>query len=373
MAHRKLDEGIGGADPTWYLSRSRKREMVKKPKFSKIFIVVFLTVLIWVWADLAQDETLPLRDFVTVSVARSSDPTLWISFVDPDQSLQTKVTIDNVDLRGPASRVADVERMKNKGSLEGDLFLVPEQEEGMTEAGTHTFSVLNFLKQNNEVSELGLTVENCEPRSLTVRVVQLVETTVPVECVDLSGNPIPGAIVDPARVRAPVPQDVTYTAKVELSQADLDQARVAKIERTPYVELAPGQQRNATTAVKISLPAAEVALEEYPLQGTLGFCFSPILQGKYEVLLDPNRNETILAAIRVRATQAAFDAYRDQQRFHVLLYVLDEDREATDWIERAVKFNLPEQYVRMGEIEANETVTARFKLVPLSEENLESP
>jgi hypothetical protein len=344
--------------------------MVKKPKFGKIFIVVFLTVLIWVWADLAQDETLSLRGFVTISVARSSDPTLWISFVNPDQTLQTSVTVDNVDLRGPASRVADVDRMKNKGSLEGDLFLVPERE-GMTEAGTRTFSVLNFLKQNDEIGKLGLTVESCEPQSLTVQVVQLVETTIPVECLDLNDNPIPGALVDPARVKAYVPQDVTYTAKVELSRTDLDQARLAKIERTPYVELAPGQRRNVATPVKVSLPAEEVALEERSFQGTLGFCFSPVLQGKYEVVLDPNRSETTLAAVRVRATQAAIDAYRNQ-RFHVLLHILDEDRQATDWIPRAVTFDLPEEYVRNGEIEEGEAAVARFRLIPLSEEAPES-
>jgi hypothetical protein len=52
----------------------------KKIKFGKIAIVVFLTVLIWVWADLARDEQLPLPD-VVVEVAKSSNPELWVSFV----------------------------------------------------------------------------------------------------------------------------------------------------------------------------------------------------------------------------------------------------------------------------------------------------
>jgi hypothetical protein len=54
--------------------------MVKNPKLGKISIVVFLTVLIWVWSDLAQDEPMSLSNYVTITVARPSDPTLWVSF-----------------------------------------------------------------------------------------------------------------------------------------------------------------------------------------------------------------------------------------------------------------------------------------------------
>jgi hypothetical protein len=53
--------------------------MAKKIKYSKITIVIFLTVLIWVWADLALDETLPEKSAVVV-VDESVDPKLWISF-----------------------------------------------------------------------------------------------------------------------------------------------------------------------------------------------------------------------------------------------------------------------------------------------------
>jgi hypothetical protein len=346
--------------------------MVKKPNFGKIAIVVFLTILIWVWADLAQDEPLPLRNFVTVSVAPSNQ-TLWVCFTDPAQVLRTSVTLENVDLRGPASRVADVERMKNKGTLEGDLFLVPEQE-GLTEPGTRTFDVLNFLKQNDEIRQLGLTVESCEPRNLTVRVVQLDELIIPVECVDLNGNPIPGVTLDPARVKAHVPRDVTYTAKIELTDLDRIQARTTTIDRTPYVELAPGQRRPVATSVKVSLLRQEVPLAEYSFQGTLGFCFSPILQGQYRVEFDPDRSETALAAVSVKATQAALDAYR-RQRFHILLYILDEDIQATSWIERPVRLDLPDEFVQKREIMEGEgqTTPARFRLVPVFVDTQESP
>jgi hypothetical protein len=341
--------------------------MTKKPKLGKISIVVFLTILIWVWADLAQDETLSLPGFLTISVARSSDPTLWISFKGPDQALQSSVILDNVDLKGPAKRVADVERMKNKGALEPDLFLVPERQPGLVEEGTRTFDVLSFLKQSDEIGQLGLTVESCEPRTLTVQVRRLVRTFLPVECVDLNGNVVRGANLDPAKVEAPVPQDVTYVAKIQLTPAELGQARVASIQKNPYVELAPGQQREISAKVKISLPPEQVALMTYPVQCTLGFCFSPILQGKYQVELDP-QSETDLQSVFVKATPAALDAYK-QQPFQIFLYILDSDRQATGYQERAVVFNLPGEYVRQEEIEAGEgqsARTVRFRLVPVS-------
>jgi len=101
--------------------------MSKKIKFSKISIVVFLTALIWVWADLAQDERLELTNVVTVTVARPDDPNLWVSIQehrdDSSVSLRSSLLVDTVVLKGPASRVADVERMKNKGTLDLDLFL----------------------------------------------------------------------------------------------------------------------------------------------------------------------------------------------------------------------------------------------------------
>ncbi len=349
--------------------------MIKKPKVGKIAIVVFLTVLIWVWADLAQDETLTLRNFVTMSVARSSDPALWITFDPPDLGLQTTVTIDNVDLRGPVRRVTDVERMKNKGALELDLFLDAERE-GMNESGTRTLNVLNFLKQSDEIDQLGLTVESCEPQNLTVQVRRLVERSLPVQCVDRNGNLIQAASLQPATVTAYVMPDVTYTARIELSEADQNQAKVATIQRVPYVDLAAGQRRTLSASpVNITLPREQVALADYNVQATLGFCFSPILQGQYRVELDPAQNIDELAAVRVRATRAAFDAFSNRQPFQIYLPILDSDRDVPDYQERRVVFDLPDDYVRRGEIEETEDPAPliRFRLVHVAEDAPEGP
>ena len=52
--------------------------MFKKVKFSKLAIVIFLTILIWVWADRALDEPDTIYN-ATIIIGRTS-PKLWVSF-----------------------------------------------------------------------------------------------------------------------------------------------------------------------------------------------------------------------------------------------------------------------------------------------------
>ena len=53
--------------------------MLKKIKIRKVAVVVFLTLLIWVWADLALDTEKPFYN-ATISISRIANPNLWISF-----------------------------------------------------------------------------------------------------------------------------------------------------------------------------------------------------------------------------------------------------------------------------------------------------
>lgn len=333
--------------------------MAKKPKLSKISIVVFLTILIWVWADLAQDERMSLSGYVTITMARPNDPTIWASFEGSDSALRPSITIDAIDLKGPASRVTEVERMKKKGELTLDLFASPE-EEGWTEVGPASFDVLNFLKQSAEIRQLGLTVESCEPRSVAVAVRRLIPRPLAVRCVDENGAPL-RADIEPATVNAYVPDGVV-AAQVRLSSSELIQARISAIQKTPYVELTPDQRRDLATRVTVSLATQEVELAEHPVQAVLGICFSVNLEGEYRVNLE---NEDELATVLVRATIEAWQAY-EQQQFHIFLYVLDSDRQATDVITRPVVFNFPPEYVRNGQIEGTVPPPARFTIEPIS-------
>jgi hypothetical protein len=346
----------------------------QKVKFGKISIVVFLTALIWVWADLAQDEPLILSD-VIVEVAKSSNPALWVNFVveSKEPSLQTSVALDSVVLKGPASRVAQVKRRKNKGELDLNLFLTPERE-GMTKSGTRTLDVLDFLKRSDEIRGLGLTVEDCKPPQLTLRVQELVKTSVPVECVGLDASvQVKSLVPDAVEVFVPKDDAGIRKATIRLNPDEQTRARTAAVEKAPYIELVPGLKQDISTKVKVTLTPAQNALIDDRVSAVLGFCFSQNMQGKYRVVLPEDDDPTTRAYVMVQATPQARDLYA-KTRPQLILYIHDEDRQATEpLISRELAFNFPPDCVRTGEIRANQQPpTVRFRLEEIAEKSTPS-
>src|SRR4030042_1057708 len=99
--------------------------MAKKIKFGKISVTVFLTALIWVWADLAQDAPLELAGVVKLTVSNPSDPNLWIALEESEgRTLRQSLTFKSVTLKGAAWGIDDVERRIHRKGLLLDLFVV---------------------------------------------------------------------------------------------------------------------------------------------------------------------------------------------------------------------------------------------------------
>jgi len=330
--------------------------MVKKIKFSKIMIVVFITVLIWVWADLALDETLPDKSAVVVvdeSVARQ----LWISF-DQSPSADLKIT-----LSGPHTAVTTLDMELRKGQKPLEFVFNAVQEE-MDKPGVHSLKLLEFLRKDRQLRRRGLMVQSCEPNELSVNVVELVKKPLTVECFDASGNPLKTQTIEPAKVDAFVPVDSRLTAKVQLTKAEIEQARKAPKRKTPYIELAPGYIRDSTTDVQIMLAPEEDPLTVQRIEdATIGIDTSPTLNAKYYV--DITNLPTVLNSLAVRATNEAKQAYENQQLPHMTLYIFDDDvKEGQKGLRRAVHYNFPPEYVRTGEIElVGEPTQAEFKLI----------
>jgi hypothetical protein len=336
--------------------------MRTKVKYGKIAIVIFITVLIWVWADLALDERLPISN-IPVAVAKTTNPALWVSF-----SEKSVVSIDNIVLKGPASRIADVKRKFNAGWLTLEFFL-DAQQEGMVHAGEYNLDVLSFLRKSDQIKQLGLTVESCEPGKLTVNIVELVKKSLSVKCFDESRIPLEAESIEPSKVDMLVPENWSgekLTAEVKLARREIEQARISAVEKTPSIELAAGQRREAATAVKIKMPPAEGTLKTYTItRATLGFTLSANLPGKYKVEIT-NLNE-VISSIAIRATPQAKQAY-EGMRYHVILEIDDEDVKSEE-SRREVVYNFPPEFVRRGEIVLNQPpVQARFKLTPFSAE-----
>ena len=338
--------------------------MVSKINASKVAIVVFLTVLIWVWADLALDETFSVTG--AMIIVDESTPNRWVTIGGGPSA-----PIDSITLKGPASKISDVRRkIRDRPSSASFEFFLDVEQEGMIEPGDYaSFDVHSFLRKSDQIRRLGLTVESCKPVNLNVKVVALSEKSLPVECFDTSGNSLPFESIEPATVNVLVPESWgrNEPARVTLTAREITQAKTTPIEMAPYVELPDGQRRKARTLVRIKMPPEEDRLQSYNITtATPGFLLSGNLQGKYKV--EVSNPTALMGAIQIRATEQAKLAY-EKMDYQVILRVLDEDVKVTDTIRRELIYNFPAEFIRKGEIELVVTpaqpAVAQFKLVRL--------
>jgi hypothetical protein len=340
--------------------------MIGKIKYGKIAIVIFLTVLIWVWADLALDELFPVSN-VPITISKSTNRALWVSFVDENESLVPVYTVKSIVLKGSASRTSEVDRKLKTGSLQLDFFLDAEQE-GMDKSGKYPLDVLNLLRKSNQIRELGLAVQSCEPDKLTINVVELDKKSLDIECFNESGVPLETESIDPPKVDMYVPADSRLTAQVRLTPREIEQARISAVVKTPYVVLAPGQTRPAPKLVRIKMSPEADSLSEHTIeQAKLVIAMSVNLLGKYDVEI--NHNE-VVRPFTILATPEAKQVY-ESQPVQMTLYILDEDAKKgpEEERQREVVYNFPEEFVRKNEIKLkNPPKQAKFKLIPLTPE-----
>ena len=330
--------------------------MLRKIKYSKITVVIFLTVLIWIWADLALDETLPEKSAVVV-VDESVDRNLWISF-DKAASADIKII-----LSGPHTAVTTLDRELRKG-LKPLEFVFNAVQEQLDKPGADSLKLLEFLRKDRELRRRGLKVQSCDPNELSVNVVELVKIPLTVECLDASGNSLKTQSIEPSKVDAFVPKDSRLTAKVVLTRAEIEQAKLAPIKKIPHVELAAEHIRESATPVMIMLAPEEDPLTLQIIEGaTIVYAMSPTLSAKYDV--EVTNLHTVLNSLAVKATADAKRAYEDQLLPHMTLYIFESDIDNDQEDHRKeFYYNFPSEYVRTGEIEPiQEPVQVEFKLI----------
>jgi hypothetical protein len=331
--------------------------------YRKIAVVVFITVLIWVWADLALDEMLSDRP-ATIMVDEAASPKLWVS-LNQAPSVDIRIT-----LSGPPAAITE-ERKKLKAGKRFEFDFDAGQEK-MDEPGHYTLTLLPYLQKNKQIRRLGLKTQSCDPEKLSVDVVELVKKPLVVNCVDEEQMPVKTAAIEPAQVEMYVPVDWTaekLNAKVLLTKREIAQARLAPIKKSPYIELAANYKRESQLPVLVKTPPRQDQLRDYTITtATLGFTFSPNLQGKYKVEVT-NLNE-VIRAITIRATPDAKRAY-DEMRYQVILEIDDADKDTA--LEKPLRkqliYNFPPEYIRKDEIILiQQPVMARFKLILLADQ-----
>jgi len=330
--------------------------MSGKIKYGKMLAVVFLTVLIWVWADLAKTEDYTVSH-ARITVAQSTNPDLWVSF-----ATGASTSVEEVLLRGAASRIDTLKRSllkKRQQFGEGLEFSLDPAQENMEEPGEHSLLVRPFLNKQM-TKQFGLRVESCKPEKISVIVSRLVKKNLPVRCVDENGNLIT-ANCNPAQVEIAIPQNADGTATVRLTAADVRRSQDEPIKKRPFFQTHTGQRLPAQIDVQITMPMG--LLKPHTIVPRFGILSGPTIHESYSVVVE-NMTD-VLAPISISATDEAKRAY-ENQRYQIILEVDDDDAKSTEWpVKKPLIYNFPEKFVRTGEIQPNtQPAQALFRLVP---------
>jgi len=341
------------------------KKIFTKITYGKFIAVIFLTCLIWIWADLALDENFTVNNLV-INVAKSTPENLLVTL-----NGQTELTLDEVVLRGSASKVTEVKRKIDEGILKPEVFFNISRY-SWKQVDTYTLNVLSFLKESDFINQLGVTVVDCQPETIKVQVHSLVKKELQVKCFDNSLNEIGKAKLDPSTVQMYVPEywsGEQLSAKIVLSKYEQQQARVSPIYKKPFIEItiADNLVKRSQQEVKVRLPAQQSLLAEQLITSPrLGIILSPNLQGKYKVeILNLN---SVLSPISVNTTEQAKRAYENMP-YHVILQIYDSDLEENTpdkTFRRSLIYNFPPEFLRNEQIELNQQPeTARFNITPL--------
>ena len=236
--------------------------MAKKYNYGKITAVVVLTVLIWVWADMALDKEFSVYN-AAVSVAKTTNPNLSVAFIDESSNSVQRVILKEVVLKGPASRITRVDMKLKEGEILDFAFDVAR--ERINQPGSHSLELLPFLQKDDGLKQTGLTVVSCDPNVITVNVTRLVEKSLEVVCFDENRNRVKTTSIDPSQVRMYVPVGWDGPAEVKLTQSEIQQAGLSPITKTPYIPSPSGQTTLAATTVMIKTSLEQDMLADYTI------------------------------------------------------------------------------------------------------------
>ena len=335
--------------------------MPARIKYSKVAVVVFLTVLIWVWADMAKTEDITIPNAV-IKVAKSTSEDLWVSFDD-----QPSVRITKIVLRGATTIIDELQRELTTGrnKLQFELDVAQEQVDA---PGNNSLLLLPFLRKQRVIRDRGLKVESCQPKMLSVKVVKLRKESLEVRCFDENGSPVP-ATSDPLNVDIYVPDtNVAYGfAQVQLNNTEIDDAREGPISMKPFITLAPEQIKWAEETVNITIREEQVFEKHLIKSPVLGYLLSDwllrdILSGKYEIEI---LNKSIVRGpFEILATREAMNAYKNMT-FQIILQIKDDHVKSEETHLQELFYNFPPKFIRTDQIrlEQPQPAVAKFKLI----------
>lgn len=338
-------------------------------KLSKFIIVILLTLLVWAWAYLSQVK--PFSRPGSLEVSRTTDSALLVTFKLKDTPTpQTRIPLNPITFKGSPAKISEfLQRYNlsqdNVNRERLDFYYNPE-EHGRSE-GNYTLDILELLRKDERVDEMALTLEAVRPAQVNVSIEELELKTLPIECQNENGFPVPGAVAVPAVVDIYVRKGYNGSATAVLTPQLQEAARKEAVSVRPFVNLGvAGVIRESVQTVEVKLQGAE-QLETLSYQPkSIGFVMSAKLANTYTVQLE---NEAQLTSTtQFKATPEAMDAYQ-KKKYHLLIEVFDVDEQLDEIPPRPVIYNFPKDYFKNGEIvEVTPSRPAVFKLVPINPE-----
>lgn len=331
------------------------REQIKK-----LIVVISLTLLIWAWAYLADEEV--ATQTVTLDISTTTSKDILVTF-----DVDTPVSYE-LDLKGPAARIADLrekllsDNPKEKESLD---FIWNVELEKKTHLEQYPLDVLEFIKDSDKMKTLGLTVEPAKIAPIKVKIEKLVKKTLTIRVLDKDGAALKTKTIEPANtvemfVHSDWPDD-RLVAYVTLTDSQVEQARREYVNGQPYVMLNNDTKREAGL-YKITLPPTAEAMKTEGYQLRVGYQISKVLMERYRIELINEKD--LIRTTGIAATDDAHTAFEEMD-YQVLVEVRDNDKIEIE-IPRQVIYNFPPEYVRSNEIKlSGQPRTAKFKLVPI--------
>lgn len=329
-------------------------------KLVKFLVVIFLTLLIWTWAYKSQEETETKPG--TLEVASTTDPSLFVMFIW-NENIVDKVPLTSLTFSGSPTKIAEL-RSRYRAPLDDpererlEYYYNP-QEYGQTDSRIYTIDMLDFLQKHSKTRDLALTLESCKPERVEVKVEVLEKKRLSIECRDENNLPVKGVQIEPAQVEMYVRKEYQGPAYVTLTSPLKETAqRQQHVRLTPYVDLAPGQRREATRPVSVTLEKADTRTPHAFKAERIGFVLSQDIQEKVHLKL--RNEERLRETISVMATDEAFERYRAQP-YHILIEISKNDMTLTteEYLLKDIIYNFPQSDVSSGEIELLESVSER--------------
>lgn len=348
-------------------------------KFTKLLIVIFLTLMIWAWAFLSQEKEDSFHG--TLVLSNQTDPSLLVTFSADGVQYGNRVPL-KLNFIGTPAKIAELSQrarltMRNDQNQERLDYPYNPADDGFMQDKTYTFDLLRFLQEHSKTRGLNLTLQSCEIANkpitqIEVNVEVLERKLCKIVCFDENNQPVPSVDVTPARIEMYVRKDAPAEARITLSGEELDRARTQPVSATPFVDLGVPGLRPAEQTVQVSI-AESSGLKSKPFNTSLpiGVIMSQTLQNEYKVEIDDESELKARSKIDIMVTDEAYTAYQNSS-YPLLIEIRDSDKTSTEeWLLKNIIYNFPVEYVRSGQIRladpaAAKTRQVKVKLIPVA-------